>query len=78
MLTTDDSLQTWSDFEYNVLRWANKKLNEPKQLTGVVDFMVSEDFLSILLKSLLEQITHRCGGRAATFTKFGKRLHELQ
>ena len=61
LLTRDDSRQTLSDFEYNMLRWANKKLIEPKLLTWDVDLMVSEDFLSIFF-SLWEQITHRCGG----------------
>ena len=51
LLTTDDSQQTLSEFEY-VFRWANKKLNEPKLLTWDVDFMVSEDFLIIFYKSI--------------------------
>ena len=40
----DDSQQKFSDFEHKVLKWAKKRLNEPKQLTWDVDFMVSEDF----------------------------------
>ena len=43
----DNLYQTLSDFEYNMLRWANKKLNEPKLLTWDFDSMVSEDFLLI-------------------------------
>ena len=45
-LKPDDPQQTLSDFEHKVLRWANKRLNEPKLLTWDVDFMVSEDFLN--------------------------------
>ena len=60
MLTTDDILQTFSEFEYNVFRWANKKLNEPKLLTWDVDFMVSEDFLIIFLR-VYGSKSHRCG-----------------
>ena len=69
LLTTDDSQQTLSEFEY-VFRWANKKLNEPKLLTWDVDFMVSEDFL-IIFTSLLEQITQMWRGQ---FEPHGYRL----
>ena len=55
VLTTDDSQQTLSDFEYNML-------NEPKLLTRVVDFMVSEGFFLSIFMSLWEQITQSCGG----------------
>ena len=70
VLTMNDSQQTLSDFEYNMLRWANKNLNEPKLLTRVVDFMVSEDFFI----NFLWVYPQVCGGQ---FEPQGNRLQRV-